>query len=322
MFGDDNLLIVYGALFIGILLLVEGVYQITVDHRTGPRAQINRRLKMLESGSDPKQVLQMLRRRPRVSANALAKLVTRLDHSITQAGLAISVSRLLIWQGGLAAVIGAGLILATPIPTLAAVAFALLVAGAGPLLYIQSRKKRRLRMFAEQLPAALDLLVRSLRIGHPLSSALGTVAQELADPIGSEFGIVVDEITYGMDLQEAVEHMGDRIDSPDLRYMTVAINIQYNTGGNLAEILSGLSKVIRDRFQMFRKIQAVSAEGRMSAVFLSSFPFILGGLLWTINPIYYQQVSDDPLFSFLATTTIVLLIINIFVMRWLINFRI
>lgn len=325
MFADSNLLILYAALFIGVLLLVEGLYQVVNDLRSGPRAQINRRMKMLESGSDPQQVLQALRRkrtRPREGLGLALLIYDGLERLITQAGLSIPAGRLLGWQAVFGVVIVAGLELWTALPALTAICVALALAGGLPLLYLRRTKRRRTRLFGEQLPAALDLLVRSLRVGHPLSAALGVVAQELPDPIGSEFGIVVDEVTYGLDLQEAIDNMNERIDLPDLRYMTVAISIQHNSGGNLAEILSGLSKVIRARFQMFHKIKAVSAEGRLSAIFLSGFPFILAALLWLVNPTYYSQVADDPMFPFLAGMTVFLLIVNIFVMRWLVNFRV
>lgn len=325
MLASYNALIVYAGLFIGVLLLVEGFYRLVVDVQTGPRARINRRMTMLQQGSDPRQVLQALRRQRSETTGLLAfadRLFGDFDRMISQAGLGVSPARLLVRQMALAGVIFLCLALWTALPKLAATAVGAALGLGLPLLYIQARRRRRLKLFGEQLPTALDLLVRSLRVGHPLSASLGIVAQELPDPIGSEFGIVVDEVTYGLDLQEAIDNLGDRVDVPDLRYMTVAINIQYESGGNLAEVLAGLAKVIRDRLQMFRKIKAVSAEGRMSAVFLSVFPFILAGLLWTINPKYYQQVSDDPLFPILAGLTVVLLIINIFVMRWLVNFKV
>ena len=320
-----NTLIVYAGLFIGVLLLVEGLYRLLVDVQGGPRARINRRMTMLQQGANPRQVLQALRRRPSQTSGPFAfanSLFGDFDRMIAQAGLTLSPTRLLVYQTALASVIFLSLTFWTALPTLAATVLGATLGLGLPLLYIRSRRRRRLRLFGEQLPTALDLLVRSLRVGHPLSASLGIVAQELPDPIGSEFGVVVDEVTYGLDLQEAIENLKNRIDLPDLGYMTVAINIQYNAGGNLAEVLAGLSKVIRDRMQMFRKIRAVSAEGRLSAVFLSVFPFVLAGLLWMINPEYYKQVSDDPLFPFLTGLTVVLLIVNIFVMRWLVNFKV
>jgi tight adherence protein B len=148
------------------------------------------------------------------------------------------------------------------------------------------------------------------------------VAEEMPDPIGTEFGIVVDEMTYGLDLNQAIVNLGARVDLPDLQYLTVAVSIQYGTGGNLAEVLAGLSKVIRDRFHMHRKIRAVSAEGRMAATFLSIFPFVVVGGIFLLHKAYYLSVADHPLFRILAVTGGVLVLMNMIVMRWLTNIKV
>lgn len=317
--------LLYAALFLGVLLLVEGAYQFVADLRHGPRAQINRRMRMIEGGADARQILAALRRPSSEGGTGLAGVlpgIDALERLIRQAGMSVSSTRVLLWMASLAVVSYAALHLWSPLPLLLAALGAAGVAVGPPLFYIRWRRRRRISMFGEQLPAAIDLLVRSLKIGHPLSAALGIVAQEMPDPIGTEFGIAIDEITYGLDLQDAVANMNERIELPDLRYMSVSINIQHNSGGNLAEILGALSRVIRDRFQMFRKINAVSAEGRLSAFFLSLFPFLLAATLYLINPNYYLQVADDPAFPFVAGATAVLLIVNIFVMRWLVNLRV
>lgn len=325
MFGAETSLFVYAALFVGVLLVVEGGYQLVADARDGPRAAINRRVRMIEAGADPDQVLQALRRQPRDAAEGVGRWlpwITHIERWIAQAGMTMSTSRLAVWVVALGSVGTIVLRLLTPLSLPMSVLIAGGLALAIPALYVRSRRKRRIRRFSEQLPGALDLLVRSLRIGHPLSASLGIVAEEMPDPIGTEFGIVVDEVTYGLDLEDAFEHLNQRVEVPDLRYMTVAINIQHNAGGNLAEILAGLARVIRDRFHMFRKIKAVSAEGRLSAIFLSTFPLVLAGALYLINPEYYAQVSDDPMFRFLAGLTGFLLLVNVGVMRWLVNFKV
>lgn len=325
MFGTETNLFLYAALFVGVLLVVEGAYRLVADARHGTGAAINRRMRMIEAGADPNQVLQALRRQPRDAADRVAGWLPWIEHIeqwITQAGMTVSIPRLAVWLLALASVSVILLRLLTPLSPPLAVLVGLGLALAIPAWYIHRRRKRRVRRFGEQLPAALDLLVRSLRIGHPLSASLGIVAEEMPDPIGTEFGIVVDEVTYGLDLEDAFEHLNRRVALPDLRYMTVAINIQHTAGGNLAEILAGLARVIRDRFQMFRKIKAVSAEGRMSAIFLSSFPLILAGTLYLINPEYYTQVSDDPMFPFLAGITGFLLLVNVGVMQWLVTFKV
>jgi tight adherence protein B len=324
MFGIEMSLFMYAALFVGVLLVVEGAYQLTVDARYGPRAVVNRRMRMIEAGADHSQVLKALRREPRDLEGSARWLsgIALVERRLAQAGLAVPIHRLLLWVVALTLVGLISLRLFTTVPLPLALLASTGLALAVPALYVEWRRRRRVRQFGEQLPAALDLLVRSLRVGHPLSAALNIVAEELPDPIGTEFGIVIDEITYGLDLEDAFQHLNERVEVPDLRYMTVAINIQYSAGGNLAEILAGLARVIRDRFHMSRKIKAVSAEGRLSAVFLSTFPVVLAGALYLINPNYYAQVADDPMFPFLAGLTVVLLIINVIAMRFLVNFKV
>ena len=166
------------------------------------------------------------------------------------------------------------------------------------------------------------MIVRSLRAGHPLNAAMSVAADEMPDPIGSEFGIAVDEATYGIDLRDAVQNMADRVGLHDLHYMVVSIRIQYGTGGNLAEVLAGLSKVIRDRFNMFRKIKAVSAEGRLAGYFLSALPILTAGALWMVNPDYYLDVSDDPRAPYLIYSVLVLITLNVILINRLVNFRV
>ena len=291
MFSADNI-ILYAALGVGVLLLVEGVYQLTVDVAAGPRAQINRRLRLLaEDSSDPRAVLhRLLRDNGGSRIGRVLPTLAQLERLLVQAGLTISVSRLLalLAGAGLAAFVLLRLFTSTPLATAALAAFSLAVLPTTIFLFV--RRGRRIRRFEEQLPDALDLLVRSLRVGHPLSSALNVVATEMPDPVGTEFGLAVDEITYGAQVPDALERMTQRIDLQDLRYFAVVVSIQYNSGGNLAEVLSELCKVIRERFQMFRKVRALTADGRISAWFLSGFPVAMIFLMQLIKPDYYTQV--------------------------------
>ena len=189
-------------------------------------------------------------------------------------------------------------------------------------VFVLVRRGRRTRRFEEQLPDALDLLVRSLRVGHPLSSALNVVATEMPDPIGTEFGLAVDEITYGAQVPDALDRMTQRVDLQDLRYFAVVISIQYSSGGNLAEVLGELCKVIRERFQMFRKVRAITADGRISAWFLSAFPVTMIFLMQLIKPDYYTQVADHPMFKPMVIATFMLLVVNVLAMRLMTNFKV
>jgi tight adherence protein B len=173
-----------------------------------------------------------------------------------------------------------------------------------------------------QLPDAIDIVVRSLRAGHPVSTSISMVAREMRDPIATEFGLVVDEMTYGLNLDVALSNLARRVGLSDLRFLVVAVMIQTQVGGNLAEILSGLSRVIRERAKMRAKIRALSAEGRFSAGLLSILPFALAGVINLLTPTFYSAVSNDPVFWPILGFGCFLMVVGVLVMYRLVNFRV
>jgi tight adherence protein B len=242
----DSLFLIYGAIFLATILLIEGIFSLLGDLRHGSRRSINRRLRLIEEGNTTDNVLRTLRRDLRTGLLA----GTELDRTIAQAGWTISASRFLVLIAAFTVALGGGFAVVGVISPVIGAALGVVLGAVGPLLYLRMAKGRRLKKFAEQLPDGLDIIVRSLRAGHPIAAALSLVAKEMPDPIGSEFGITVDEMTYGMSLPEALAKMADRVDQGDLKFVLVAINIQHGSGGNLAEVLSGISAVIRARFRM------------------------------------------------------------------------
>lgn len=315
-----QVIIIYGVLFVGVMLLVDGAFQLLPGGDARLRAKVNRRLLMLDSGMASEEVLQRLRRR-RPTSDA-SNPIESLRKLIYHAGSDLSLAQLFMLMGGLGVLLLFGLRVAFRAPWELSLLVGLVMGAYLPISYLRGRRKRRLKAFSEQLPEAIDLIVRSLRAGHPLNSGLRMVAEELPDPIGTEFGLVVDEITYGLDLQQAIGNMSDRVPLPDLRYLVVSVRIQYGSGGNLAEILDSLSTLIRARMQMFRKVLAITSEGRLSAWFLSLFPIGMGAVLLAIKPDYYEPIMDDPLFPYLAGTAGGLLLLNIVVMRFMMNIKV
>ena len=190
------------------------------------------------------------------------------------------------------------------------------------LLYLMKARSNRIRKFEEQLPDAIDLIVRSLKIGHPLSGAMAVVGRELPEPIGSEFAAAFEKVSYGLDIPASFEEMAARVPLQDLGYVSMAIQIQQESGGNLVESLAKLSSVIRGRFRMFRKVKALTAEGRFSAWFLSMFPVALILIVQLIKPDYYTQVMDIPVFPYLVITTVLLLTVNVIAMRIITNIKV
>jgi tight adherence protein B len=171
------------------------------------------------------------------------------------------------------------------------------------------------------LPDALDLMARGLKAGHPLNTSIATVAETMPDPIGSEFGIVVDLVTYGDDITTAIDKLARRNGNEDFRYLAAAIAIQHGSGGNLGRVLTILSQVIRGRMMMRRKIKAMSAEGRISALILSAIPFLMVGLNSLITPEYYGGIVDNPMFLPLAVIALALIVTNAIVLFKLVNFK-
>ncbi len=328
----DTIYLIYGAIFLAALLAVEGVSYLLTDSRVG-RDAVNRRMKMLESGATTREVFQTLRREPRDKVSFLGPLGNwgaRLDNLIQQTGMTLSIQRLLLMMAALtvgcfvtAVMLTRGGLLSGSVIVIGIIALLSIAVGvAGPITFLKYKKAERLKAFAEQLPDALDVMVRSLQAGHPVSAAMTLVTKEMPDPIGTEFGIAVDEMTYGLELREALANLGDRVDVEDYQYVVVSINIQHETGGNLAEVLHGLSTVIRARFRMFKKIRALSAEGRLSAKILAILPIAFAALTFSNKPHYYINASDDPLFWPLVGVAIGLEIVGVYVMYRLVNFRV
>ncbi len=191
-----------------------------------------------------------------------------------------------------------------------------------PLLALQIRIRRKTDAMIMQLPDALELMARGLRVGHPLNTSIGAVAQQMADPIGSEFGLIFDQINYGDDLTDAFQEFAERVDIEDVHYLSSSIGIQHGTGSDLARVIEVLSKVIRSRIMMRRKIGAISAEGRLTAIFLSCVPVLMFVFTSLSSPNYYGGVMDDPLFMPMAATVILLTVLNALIMHRLVNFHV
>jgi tight adherence protein B len=286
------------------------------------RSQINRRLKTAKDRPDRESVLIELRRERGLTSGGNYRLYfVALNRLILQSGLTIGLGRLAAIVGAASAVaFGAVMIFRGNLAE--AIVVALLSATVLPLLTLHMLRRRRQNKFSAQFPDALDIVVRSLRAGHPVPIAINMVGREMPDPIGSEFGIVTDEITYGADLETAMRNLYARIGSDDLPLFVTAIAIQTSTGGNLGEILQNLSGVIRQRFKMRRKIRALAAEGRASAMILSSLPIGLFFVILWIVPDFYGSVWHIPLTKELLGGAAFWMAVGNLVMFKMVNFKI
>lgn len=189
-----------------------------------------------------------------------------------------------------------------------------------PLFILRRRRKRRMAAFERQLPEAVDMIVRSLRAGHPTMVAIGLVGREMADPVGSEFGMAADEVTFGSDLDTALRNMYERVGFEGLGLLVMSVGIQSKTGGNLADILYNLGKTLRERAKLRLKIRALSAEGRISAILMSLFPVFMFFILALIAPSYYGEIWDNPVVVPVMFGFGVWALIGDFIMYRMVNF--
>jgi tight adherence protein B len=146
------------------------------------------------------------------------------------------------------------------------------------------------------MPLALDIINRALRAGHPVVSAVQLAANEMGDPIGTEFGLILDETAYGHEFKDALTNFARRTGSPDAHFFAVSVGIQSQTGGNLAEILAGLAAVIRGRCTLAKRVKALASEGRASAYVLSALPPLLVSFIALTQPSFYTSKFGDPIF--------------------------
>ncbi|MFV0472713.1 MAG: type II secretion system F family protein [Pikeienuella sp.] len=314
---------IYAMLFIGVLMIVEGIYLLFFGKRHRREIQVNRRLRLLQQGADREEVLVKLRKdRERHQAARGTPLFSPVFTRAAQADLTLSPVAIVAIMVAIAVAAYVLFTIATPAAAVVRVVVAAVLGYMSVYLWLRGKARRRLMTFEEQLPDAIDLIVRSLRIGHPFSAAVSVVAQEMPDPLGSEFGTVADESAYGMPVTEALDRLAARVDAPDLRFLVVAVAIQAQSGGNLAEILAGLSQVVRARFKLFRKVEAITAEARWSGWFLSVFPIVALLLVQLVQPDYYDRVSDHPLFTPGVVIVAILLILNVVFMRWMVRIRV
>lgn len=191
-----------------------------------------------------------------------------------------------------------------------------------PILVLKKCVSRRRDKVGSQLPEALDVIVRSLTAGHPVPVAMAMVAREMADPIGSEFGVATDEISYGSSMGVGVQRMAERVGQQDFDLFAATVRLQERTGGNLAELLRSNAHTIRERQRMRLKIKAASAEGRMSAMILNIAPLLLYCAVQLTAPDFYGEVKGEKLMTYGFWGAGLWMLIGNLVMRRMINFRI
>jgi tight adherence protein B len=315
----NELWFIFIIIFCAVLLAVQGGYWfITEQQRT--RGAINRRLVLAKQGASAQEVFEALKRERGLIGLDNEHFV-HLNDLILQTGLrldqkllviiAFSLSVLFFLLFGLA--FGYGLL---------AFALSAIFAGLSMVLFLAIIRRRRIARFSEQLPDAIDVIVRGVKSGYPFTVALGLVAKEMADPIGTEFGMVSDEISFGSDMGVALDNLFHRVGHEDLLYLTMSIKVQTQTGGNLAEILSRLARLLRERQMLRLKVRAITAEGRLSAVFLTAMPFVLFGVVGLLRPEYFLDVRNEPIILPALIIALIMLAAGNIIIYRMVNFKV
>ncbi|MEM9342110.1 MAG: type II secretion system F family protein [Pseudomonadota bacterium] len=315
--------LIYGLIFIAVLVLVNGVYLLFFGKSISLNAKVNRRLEMLEKGAGREQVLEQLRKEMSQHMRSRSiPLYSILADKAQKANIAFTPQQLVLVMVLMSLFAFVGLTFGTTAGLAVRLVISIAMGVGAVFVWVNNKAKKRIGLIEEQLPDGVELMVRSLRVGHPFSSALQIVAKEVPDPLGTEMGVISDEAAYGRDVSEALKNMAERIDMQDLRFLAVAVTIQQQSGGNLAEILHGLAQVIRARFKLFRRVKAITAEAKWSGMFLSVFPIAALVMINLIEPNYYDDVRETAYFIPACFVVAGFLIANIFVMRALVNIKV
>ncbi len=297
-------------------------------------AAVNQRLEMIRRGASTEQVMATLRKNAPLEFENLppflARQLMKLQRVMFSAAVPYTLPQVLLGLALTSAVLLVVFILALRVfgiyvtagIALLAVVLALIVGIALPIMFLSMRAQRRRRKIEDQFPVALDIFVRALRSGHPVSSAIELLTNEMEDPIGSEFGLVADEVAFGAELTDAIEAMANRWDLEDMRMFVVSLSVQIETGGNLAEILENLADVIRNRASLYRKVRSLSSEGRMTGWMLTVLPLVTFVGMFSVNPGFYLNVARDSIFLIGFPSLMLLYLIGVFWIRHLVNIKV
>ncbi len=320
-------LIIAIAAFIGVAALVGGV---AIMLREQPASKVEDRLDLLTGASTLSAEKEGLLKEGGVLAQPLDSMPGLLETLMNrfgdvnllfqQADTSLTLSRLGLISLVMA-VAGAGLGAATGLP-LVVLPVVGLVMGFFPTLWLLWRRKRRMKAFAVQLPDALEMLARALRAGQSLAAGMNMVANEMGPPLGKEFSMVFEEQNLGIPLEESLRDLTERVPNLDLKFFVTAVILQRQTGGDLAEILDKIGGLIRQRFQIWGQVQALTGEGRLSGIVLLALPIVLFFTVYYLNPDYIMILFTDPLGKKMLAVAIFLQVVGALVIRKIVNIKV
>lgn len=311
--------------FLAVVLALEGAYNLWASTRSPEAKRIAERLSLLEDRPDAggagiersREVVRLARLNGWIAGTGPGAVLARW---VSTSGVATTPAELLILTAALAAF---GLALPSMVgrPPVLGPALALVI-GALPWLRVASRRNRRIERIERQFPEVLDLMGRSMRAGHAFPAAIKMVADEVPEPLGRDFRILFDEMNYGVPTHEALRRLTERVPLHDVGYFVVAVMIQREAGGNLAELLDNIARIVRQRLKLLGEVRTLSAEGRLSAYILTGLPFAVGLLVNLVNPEFMSLLWTDPLGHRMVGVALFMMVAGILWMRSIVRIRV
>lgn len=319
---------IYVLIFLAVLLCVEAVYLILRDVKRRRGRFVRQRLAAPAAAPTGLDRGALLRKAPRRGWSALALTarvrelpgLARLPGLMRAADIHLDLDQFLVYSGGCGLALGAavGVLTRRMDAALAAAAVGAIV----PLLLVLRRRRRRQRQIQQQFPEVIDLIVRSLRVGHALTGTFKVVADEFGEPLAPEFRRVYEEHNLGIPLRDALEAMQQRLGNLDVRFFVTSVNLQRETGGNLTEILEGLSRTIRNRVRLQGQVSAKTAEGRMAGWVLAAMPILVMVLIAAMNPDYTRMLFHDPRGQTLLKVAAALIVTGVLLIKKIVTVRV
>lgn len=320
-------------IFIAVLILVEVGYFALQGFRSSEKKGVRTRLKALSVQTENEGAVDILRKDRLSEIPWLHSLLKRfssigkLTSLVEQAGVQRKPGLYILLSITLAMI---GFLAGMPfhsayfplIPSFMIIIPCAVVPAVLPFIYLRFKRKKRIQKFEAQLPEALDLIARSLKAGHAFSSGLRLVSEEMEDPISVEFEKALNEINFGISAQDALINLTNRIPLDDLRFFVISVILQRETGGNLAEILENLARLIRERFKLNGHVRVLSAQARLSAYILVAIPPILAFVIHLINPKFFEALLENPSGKYVLAAGVVWMIIGIFFMKRMVTIRV
>ncbi|SDA90658.1 type II secretion system F family protein [Sinorhizobium sp. NFACC03] len=315
-----TLLLLYAAVFIASLIAVDTLLR-SFFRKSERRRAVNHRLSLLDASEDHlKTYREMVKERGADGIWRSLPSTQLIRQWYTQSGVKFDPRRFALY--GILGAVLVWLAVQFLIPSNLVrvpvfVANCLLI----PIVFVWRTRTSRIRTFTLKLPEALDVANRSLAAGHPLPAAISLVAREMPDPVGTEFGLLSDELTYGTTLDDALVNLSRRVGAEDLSLLAIALSVQAGTGGNLVEILQNLSKTLRDRAMLKAKVKAISSEGRITAIFMSVYPFLLYAMIKVLSPTYFDPVWASGYGTTIVAALVAIMAVGNVILYKMVNFE-